>query len=313
MSGRGARLPVVVGPTASGKSTLAARLAQHLGGEVVSADSVQVYREFDIGSGKPTAAELSLAPHHLIDCADPHQPLEAQVWAARAHQVIAEIRLRNNLPIVCGGTFLWVRALLFGLADAPGADQGVRARHRALVAEKGRAHLHELLAEVDVPSAARLHPHDFVRVSRALEVFELSGRRLSDIQKEHGFRDPRYDAILLRIDWPIEQYEERLRTRVRSMLKGGLRAEVSSLLSRGYAQARAMDSVGYKQVKYALLSDNPPDDATLQDEIVRVTRIFARRQRTWLRDERVVSVSPQSLVDDSALSELAESLRLTVP
>lgn len=302
------RLIVVVGPTASGKSTLAAKLAHRLNGEVVSADSVQVYRHFDRGSGKPTADELALAPHHLVNICDPLEPLEAQVWAEQAKRAVAEIRERGKTAIVCGGTFLWVRALLYGLAEAPGGDAGLRARHQALAEAEGRAALHARLAEVDPPSAARLHPNDLMRVSRALEVFELSGRPLSAIQQAHGFREARYRATLVSVDWDRATYEVRLAARVRAMLAAGWRDEVRDLLLRGYGEARAMDAVGYRQVRDAVLSNVPPDDEALATEIIRVTRIFARRQRTWLRDEVQERVPSSALSDEKMLEEWATRL-----
>jgi tRNA dimethylallyltransferase len=177
------RLITIVGPTASGKTALAVALAEKLGGEVVSADSVQIYRRFDVGSGKPTADEIARAPHHLVGALDPLDPIDAAAWAELASRSIAEIRSRGRIPIVCGGTFLWIKALRFGLAEAPAANEAVRDRHRAIAESEGRAGLHERLRAVDAEAAARLHPNDLVRVSRALEVFELSGKTLSAWQR----------------------------------------------------------------------------------------------------------------------------------
>ena len=306
------RLLVVVGPTASGKSTLAARLGALLGGEVVSADSVQVYRYFDIGAGKPSQDERALCPHHLIDVLLPTQEIEASVWAKRAADLIADIAQRGRVPIVCGGTYLWVRALLFGLAEAPGGDEAIRARHRELEAEHGRAHLHQLLSQVDEASAARLHPNDFVRVSRALEVYELSGRPLSELQAEHGFAKAHYTAQLLTVDWPRPDYEARVRARISAMLDAGLIEEVQGLLARGFEQTRAMGSVGYRQVADALRAGNQDDRALLLDAIVRATRIFARRQRTWLRDQPVLPISPAALTDDEVLASEVQRFGLSV-
>ncbi len=302
------RLTVVVGPTASGKSTLAAQLARRMNGEVISADSVQVYRHFDCGSGKPTAEEQALAVHHLVDVCDPLEPLEAQVWAAQAARISEEIRQRGKTPIVCGGTFLWVRALVYGLAEAPPGDAALRARHQAQAEAEGRAALHARLGEVDAASASRLHPNDLVRVSRALEVFELTGRSLSEIQQAHGFREARYAATLVSVDWNKEAYETRLAARVRAMLESGWRDEVRDLLARGYGEARAMEAVGYRQVRDAVLGDAPPSDEDLATEIIRVTRIFARRQRTWLRDEPQERVPSVALTEESLLDEWATKL-----
>ena len=271
-------LLVVVGPTASGKTSLAIRLAEENGSEIVSADSVQVYRHFDIGSGKPCANEIARARHHLIDICDPLDTLDAAQWAKRAEAAIADIRARGKLPIVCGGTFLWVRALVHGLAPAPPADESLRDRHRALVDAKGRDALHAELAAVDPASAERLYPNDFVRVSRALEVFELTGKRMSEWQKEHGFRERRFDARFVGLGHERVALDERIRTRVRAMLAAGWRDEVRDLLARGFGDARAMAAVGYRQVREAVESSARADhdDDELVDSIVRATRVFAR-------------------------------------
>lgn len=302
-------LLVVVGPTASGKTALGSLLAERLSGEVISADSVQVYRHFDIGAGKPNAEELERAPHHLIDIADPLEPIEANVWAELAARKVEEIRARGRVPIVCGGTFLWVRALLFGLAEAPPGDPEIRAEHKKQADMQGRESLHERLTLVDPKSAQRLHRNDFVRVSRALEVYELTKKPLSEIQEQHGFREPRYRALLLTVDWEKEAYEMRLATRVRKMVEEGLRREVQDLLERGYGGARAMAAVGYRQVKEALECEGATvSDDELIERVVRVTRIFARRQRTWLRDERLRRVPATVLETPDALSRLADEL-----
>jgi tRNA dimethylallyltransferase len=277
----------IVGPTASGKSSLALRLAQDLGGEVLSADSMQIYRGFDIGTGKPTLSEQQLVPHHFVDVADPLEAWDAAQWAEQAAQRIAEIRARGRLPIVCGGTFLWVRALVYGLADAPRGDEALRARHRELAETEGRPALHARLAEVDAASAARLAPNDFVRVSRALEVFELTGKPMSQVQAEHGFREPRFATRLVGVKREREEHDALIAKRVRGMLAEGLVREVQALLERGFGEARVMQSVGYRQVFEALAAGTVSDEAALLDAIVRATRVFARRQRTWLRDQPV--------------------------
>lgn len=282
-----AMLQCVVGPTASGKTALAIRLCEEQGGEIVSADSVQIYRGFDVGTGKPDAAERARAVHHLIDVVDPFEVWDAARWANEAALKVAEIRARGRVPIVCGGSFLWVRALIFGLAEAPPGDAAVRARHQALAEAEGRAALHRKLAEVDSESAARLAPNDFVRVSRALEVFELTGKPLSRFQQQHGFREPRFQARLIGVKRERSELDRRILVRVRNMLKNGWVEEVEQLFERGYAQARAMSSVGYRQIQEALLSKSLPAEAELADRIYRATRVFARRQRTWLRDEAV--------------------------
>lgn len=269
-----------VGPTATGKTALAVAVAERLGGEVISADSVQIYRGFDVGSGKPSAEELRRAPHHLVSALDPLEHVDAASWAAAATSAIDDVRARGRVPIVCGGTFLWVKALLFGLAEGPAASVEVRQRHRAIAEREGRATLHERLRSVDAESAARLHPNDLVRVSRALEVFELTGRPISAWQREHGFARARHPARLIALACDPDALTDRIRARVQGWLGGGWIDEVESLVARGLGDARAMGSVGYAQVRAMLAGELPRDE--LETAIVRATRIFARRQRTWL-------------------------------
>lgn len=282
------KLWVVVGPTASGKTALAIELAEQLNGEIVGADSVQIYRHFDIGSGKPSAEELARVPHHLIGVVDPAEDIDASRFAELADAAIADIVARGKVPIVCGGTFLWVRALLYGLVKAPPGNDAIRQEHARFVEAHGRAALHARLRETDPHSFARLNPNDFVRVSRALEVLELTGAPLSQLQAEHGFRHPRYDFQMTGVRHTADELTARITRRVTAMLEQGWEDEVRHLLSQGYADTRPMASVGYRQVALAVTSNAPPSRAQLCEEVVKVTRIFARRQRTWLREQPVL-------------------------
>jgi tRNA dimethylallyltransferase len=282
-------LIAIVGPTASGKTDLAVELCLRTGGEIVSADSVQIYRHFDIGSGKPSASERARAPHHVIDAVDPLDHVDAAGYADLASRAIADIESRGKRPIVCGGTFLWVKALLYGLAEAPRADAAIRARHAALSAASGRPALHAELAAVDGASAARLHPNDFVRVSRALEVFEVTGRPMSEWQAEHGFRTARFASKLFARTQPEGELTARITARARAWLGGGWLDETRDLLARGYRDARPMASVGYREVRAHLEGELPQAD--LEAAVVRATRIFARRQRTWLNHTDVTWLS----------------------
>ena len=292
-------LLVVVGPTASGKTEFAVRLCEALKGEIVTADSVQVYRHFNCGTGKPTEDERRRAAHHLVDILDPLKTLDAADWAKRAETTIAEIRARGRIPIVCGGTYLWVRALTLGLAKAPGASPQIRERHRALVETQGRAALHAQLMERDPSIAQRLNPNDTVRVSRALEVFELTGTTMSQWQAEHGFRTKKHEFQLIGVYRDRAELDERIAARAERMLEAGWVDEVRELRHRGYEQARAMGSVGYRQVSNALEASTF-DPADLQAAIVRATRVFARRQRTWLRDEPVKWIRAEDFEDFSS-------------
>lgn len=299
-------LLVIVGTTASGKTALSLALAEALDGEVVSADSVQIYRHFDIGSGKPTAVELERVRHHFIGTHDPHDAIDAAGWANLAETAVTAIANRGRRPIVCGGSFLWVRALLFGLAPAPAANPELREEYQRIANEQGRAELHRRLQLVDAATAQKLAPNDFVRVSRALEVFELTGIQMSQWQAEHGFRQAKRPYVLLGVLRERAELDERIRTRAAQMLAAGLVAEVVGLCQRGYDKARAMGSVGYREVYTALAASGvkSPSDIDTQavlEEISRKTRVFARRQRTWLRDEPVHYLPPHVLRDRAAL------------
>jgi tRNA dimethylallyltransferase len=287
---RPGELIAIVGPTASGKTALAVSLAERLGGEIVSADSVQIYREFDRGSGKPTPEELARAPHHLVSAIEPLDPIDASSWADAAARAVDEVRARGRTPILCGGTFLWVKALIFGLARAPAGDPALRDRHRAIVRDEGRRALHERLRAVDPQAASRLHPNDVVRVSRALEVFELTRRPMSELHGEHGFAHPLRPTRLVALACDAPSLTDRIRRRVMKWMAEGWVDEVERLLARGYGGARAMSSVGYAQIR-AMIAGEIPRDA-LEDAIVRATRIFARRQRTWLNHQDVVWLTP---------------------
>jgi tRNA dimethylallyltransferase len=283
-------LVCVVGQTASGKTGLATEVAAKCGGEIVTADSVQIYREFDIGSGKPTAEELARAPHHLVSAIDPMSPCDASRFVALADAVIADVRDRGKIPIVCGGTFLWVKALVQGLVPAPAASETVREAHRKVVETAGRNALHDALKKVDPEAAARLHPNDVVRVSRALEVFETTGKKLSELHAEHGFSEVRHRAKLFAIARTPEDLRARIDKRVAAFLDAGWIAEVRELVAKGRSSARAMTSVGYREVAAHVRGELP--ESELHGEIVRSTRVFARRQKTWLGHEPVTWLEP---------------------
>jgi tRNA dimethylallyltransferase len=288
------RLWVVVGPTASGKTALAIDLCEQHEGEIVSADSVQVYRHFEIGTGKPSAEERARAVHHLIDVVEPSEPMDAARFAELAQLAILDIRARGKRPIVCGGTFLWVRALIHGLVPAPPADPALRARHQARVAQAGRSGLHDDLARVDAEAARRLSPNDYVRVSRALEVHELTGVRMSEWQAAHGFQTSRHAARLIGVRRERDELDQRILARCQAMLAAGWVDETRQLSERGFAGTRPFAAVGYKQIALALERGQPLNAAELELSIFRATRIFARRQRTWLRDQPIEWLPPKS-------------------
>ena len=310
------KMPVIVGPTATGKTDLAIRLAERIDGEIISCDSVQIYRHFDIGSGKPSTEELGRIPHHFIGELEPNDEVDAALFADWALERIDEIRARGKEPILCGGTFLWAKALLFGLAAAPPKDDALREEHRKIAEAEGRAVLHQRLLEVDPPSAARLNPNDLVRVSRALEVYQLTGIPLSNSQQEHGFKEPRIPHSFFGLQFSWEEVKERIGRRVHQMFDAGWFAEVEQLLDAGYLESRAMAAVGYREIaryirvgrgEEEIPQSGPPfpqNEAELRESVIRVTRVFARRQRTWLREEQVQYLNAGELPEQALLTGL---------
>jgi tRNA dimethylallyltransferase len=220
-----------------------------------------------------------------VGTVDPLEAFDAARYAEAADLAVRDITSRGKRPIVCGGTFLWVKALLYGLAHAPPANPAIRARHREQAASLGRGSLHARLREVDPELAARLHPNDVVRVSRGLEVHEVTGRPLSAWQGEHGFREERRPSILLAVERSPETLTARIEDRVLRWLATGWIEEVRGLIEGGYGEARAMRSVGYREVADHVAGRL--DRQELPQAIVRATRVFARRQRTWLNHGEV--------------------------
>jgi len=250
---RGAdRLPavlVVVGPTASGKSELAARLAEQYTGEVVNADSMQVYRGMDIGTAKPSAELLQRVPHHLLSIVPPDVNYTAADFQQEARRVIGEIHVRGNLPIVVGGTGLYIRALLHGLSPSPGGDEDFRAELTEIADREGNGVLLDRLRAVDPETAARLHINDRLRIIRALEVYQQSGRPFSAYQSGHGFAEEWCASLKIGIDVPRDELYRRINLRVERMLADGLVEEVQGLLAAGYGRdLKSLRSIGYKEI-----------------------------------------------------------------
>ncbi len=282
------RLLVIAGPTASGKTEAALALARALDGELIGADSVQVYRGFDIGSAKPTADELAGVPHHLIDICDPDEAIDARRFADLADRAILDVAARGKAPIVVGGTGLWLRALLRGLVDVPEVDAALRARLDAEATRVGAPAMHARLASVDPRAAEAIHPNDQLRIVRALEVFEQTGEALGELRQRHALGAPRYVSHFVVLDPGVAPGTERIEARLAAMLEAGWVDEVRALLTRWRRDARAFGSVGYRQL-VAHLEDGVPLDETTR-LIRKATRIYARRQRTWFKGEKGVTL-----------------------
>ena len=276
------KLLVLVGPTAAGKTQLACALAQRLGAEIVSADSQQCYRGLDLGTAKPTQAEQQLARHHLLDVADPDQQLDAGAFARLADAAIAGIADRGKRVLVAGGTGLWVRALLQGLVAAPGANPAFRAALRTEMDALGVPALHARLSQLDPAAAAGIMINDKVRIERALEVQALSGRRLSELQREHRFLERRYPARLLFLDPPRALLHERIAARTRAMFASGALERETRLLLESKAK-RALKIIGYGECAAALAGTLTWAQA--EERTIIRTRQYAKRQRTWFARE----------------------------
>ncbi|WP_338866255.1 tRNA (adenosine(37)-N6)-dimethylallyltransferase MiaA [Myxococcus stipitatus] len=284
-------LTVVAGPTASGKTALAIELARRVGGEIVSADSQQVYRHFDIATAKPSTEELAAVPHHLVSEVDPQETFSAAEYQRRADAAIADITRRGRPVIVVGGTGLYLRILLHGVVDAPGALPALRAELEALAAEQGREAVHRRLAQVDPETAARLHVQDLVRVVRALEIHAQTGVPASEFHRAHAFSADRYPFRLFVLEPPRDMLYARINTRTEAMFASGLVDETRALLERGYADAAPMRSVGYVQAR-AVVEGRMSEAEAIRDT-AQETRRYAKRQLTWFRKEAgAVFVAP---------------------
>ncbi|MCM0084482.1 tRNA (adenosine(37)-N6)-dimethylallyltransferase MiaA [Geomonas sp. Red32] len=277
------RLLVVGGPTGSGKTELALRIAERIGGEIVNADSMQIYRGMDIGTAKPSPEERASVPHHLLDIVSPEVNFSASDFREAATAAIAGIDARGKIPIVVGGTGLYIRALLDGLVDSPHGDPEIRQRFADIPGPE----LLERLSAVDPVTAARLHPNDRVRLIRALEVFAQTGRPISDFRSEHGFSGSHYQTMKIAIQVERSELYRRLEARVDRMLEEGLIEEVKGLLSAGYSrELKAMRSIGYKEAAACLAGEISLSGAT--ELIKRDTRRYAKRQMTWFGKEKDV-------------------------
>jgi tRNA dimethylallyltransferase len=288
---RRTRVVAIVGPTAAGKTRLALRIAPAIGGEIISADSRQVYRYLDIGTGKATAAEQAAVPHHLIDVVDPDAPFDVAEYVRRAEEAAASIVARGRVPIICGGSGLYVRAFLRGLFRGPRADDGLRARLETM---EGVA-LHDRLAADDPVTAARVHRNDRVRIVRALEVRELTGVPISVWQRAHGFAEQRYDALVIGVEREPESLRGDIAARCAEMVERGLVDEVRHLWAAGYGpELRPLQTLGYRHMGAYLRGEVDRDEA-LGAMIVDTCR-YAKRQRTWFRrDGNVVWFGPDAV------------------
>jgi tRNA dimethylallyltransferase len=278
----GPPLYAVVGPTATGKTALALALAEALSGEIVTVDSAQVFRGLDVGTAKPTREEQSRVRHHLIDVIEPTEQWSAAEFADAADAVIAEVRTRGRAAILCGGTGLWLRALVHGIFEAPEIDPEVRSQVRREIAENGAEVMHRVLAKVDPEAASRIKPQDPQRIGRALEVYRQVGVPISRLQAGHAFKEVRYRLLAVGISWPKDELFARIKERTLFMYGTGLLDEVDRCLKRGISPTSpGLSIIGYRDAVRHLEGKCTLDEAVEATTVA--TRQYAKRQRNWFQ------------------------------
>ena len=281
------KLVIVLGPTAVGKSDLAMELAAAFDGEIVNADSQQVYRYLDIGTGKPSSADRLRIPHHLIDILNPDEEFNTAMFRRLATQSIEEIRERKKNVIVCGGTGLYLKALTQGLFEGPGQDAQIRQSLELQSESEGQASLYRRLLQIDPSVESTIHPNDRQRIIRALEVFQLTGKPLSAWQREHGFHERPFDALKIGLNRPRGELYDLINRRSERMIEDGLLEEVRSLVAKGYSPTlKPLRSVGYRQMGQVL--QGQLELLAAIDEMKQETRRLAKRQLTWFRGDKEI-------------------------
>jgi tRNA dimethylallyltransferase len=276
------KIVIVLGPTAAGKSAVALQLAESVNGEIVNADSQQVYRYMDIGTGKPSDADRERVRHHLIDIVAPNEEFNAALFRRLATESIRQIQARKRNVVVCGGTGLYLKALTHGLFEGPGQDPGVRQTLEQEIAANGVASLYQRLERIDPTVGSTIHPNDRQRIIRALEVYRLTGRPLSEWQKEHGFQENPFEILKIGLLRERAELYQLINLRCEGMIEEGLLEEVRGLVARGFdLELKPLRSVGYRQMGQVLRGAQSMNDAI--EEMKQETRHLAKRQLTWFR------------------------------
>lgn len=297
----------IVGPTASGKTTLAIDIAHHVGGEILSADSRQIYKLLTIGTAKPSESELKAVPHHFIDILMPDEHFSAGDFAERGAEIISNLTVQGTPPIIAGGTGLYVEALVDGLFEGPRIQPELRAQIEERLHSNGGAHLLEELRQVDPEAAQRMLPTNTRRIIRALEVFYATGVPITEHHRRQR-REERYKAVFIGLEWDRKVLYDRINRRVERMIEAGLVDEVRSLLEAGYDERyKALQTVGYKEA-FAMLR-NEISFERMVELIKQNTRRFAKRQLTWFRYDERIRWFP--IATDAQIEEIAaETVRI---
>ena len=282
------KIIILTGPTCSGKSALAIEIAQVLGGEIINADSMQVYSGMDIGTAKLSISERKTIPHHLIDIIFPDQDYNAALFRLNAFSVIEKLHSKNKVVIIAGGTGLYIKALTGGLFDCPPGDPKIRQRLLEDYEKEGLPFLYKKLSDLDIKAANNINKMDKVRIIRALEVIYITGKQFSGFIREHGFSDRKFNSLKLCIDTKREELYDKINRRTASMFDSGLVKEVEGLLKMGYSpELKPMQAFSYKHVT-AYLQGKEDLDGTIR-LIQRDTRRYAKRQLTWFRADPEIS------------------------
>ncbi len=306
------RIAIITGPTGSGKSAIVERL--HLerripAFEIVIADSRQIYSGMSIGTDKPTAAQQALIPHHLLDIVPPDQPFSAGEYLMRADLAIRSIAAHGALPVIVGGTGLYIRSLIGGLAPAPADDADFRDRLREEIRSTGLSTVYRCLEQLDPERAARIQPNDERRIIRALEIIRTSGKTVSEIYRNHRFEQLRYEPLMFVLSVPREKLYSRIDRRVDEMIRNGWIDEVRHLIERYGRDAIGFDAIGYREIRDCLLGDLDRDEAVRL--IKQGTRRYAKRQLTWFRKEsHAIWIEHDPDAPCSSMDRISQSINL---
>ncbi|MCJ7772615.1 MAG: tRNA (adenosine(37)-N6)-dimethylallyltransferase MiaA [Desulfobacterales bacterium] len=294
---------IICGPTGVGKTTIGIELAKRFNGEIISADSMQIYRYMDIGTAKPTTAEQDEVSHHMIDIIHPDEPFDAEMYSKMAREKIYRLHEQGIIPFVVGGTGFYMKALEYGLFDPGLSDPAIRDRLRKEAEISGTRFLYERLCTSDPDTAETVHPNDTYRIIRALEVYELTGTGISAYRSQHGFSDNPFRVLKLGLEMKRETLYERINQRVDMMMEAGFVEEVRGLLNKGYnADLKSMQSIGYRHMAGFIKGEISWEEAI--QIMKRDTRRYAKRQFTWFNaDDSVKWIGPERINDICEMGE----------
>jgi tRNA dimethylallyltransferase len=291
------KLIIICGPTGIGKTSIGIRLAKKYAGEIISADSMQVYRYMDIGTAKPSPEERARITHHLIDIADPNEPFDAAAFSRLSKEIVFQLHSRGITPLVVGGTGLYIKALIHGFFRAAPPDPEIRLKLKEEAKNSGLSALYERLMHLDPEAAGRIHPNDAFRIIRSLETYRLTGKKISEHHKNHGFLEYLFEVLKIGLILPRDILYQRINTRVDRMMESGFLKEVEGLLQRGFSpDLKPMQSIGYRHLVEFIQGKISIEDAI--ENLKQDTRRYAKRQLTWFKaDPDVVWKSPENIFE----------------